>query len=459
MKAKKQGQRIFRSLATLVMILTVITTMTQTRAEAAEKKVPAQVVMTGVKAGVTSAGKNKVTISWKKAANATSYRLYYKKNGATKWTVLTTTKNTSYTQTDSKKAPLTDGNKYIYVVRGYNNQSKQWSKQTSKGKSVTMSVTPEIVTLKSIKATAANKVALTWNKAKNATSYKVFYKISGAKTWTGIATVRETSYTHTSSSKFPLEAGKKYVYSIRSYNSGSKRWSGYSKATAVTMPAAIPGIAKNIAASTTGNSITLTWDKVNGATDYYIYSKEPGNSYVKCGTAKTTRFTIKKIGNTPIRSGRSYYFSVRAYKSDSKRWGAYSQMVQANTKLVDPISLKLDKNSLKYAVSSNSDVSVINLIPTPAYASLENVTVESSDENVVIISDHTAEGNYYLTRTGTGIADVTFTLPNGKKVVCKVTVENPEVTTESETEMETEKQTASVPDPVLVPEANETMIL
>ena len=436
MKAKKQGQRIFRSLATLVMILTVITTMTQTRAEAAEKKVPAQVVMTGVKAGVTSAGKNKVTISWKKATNATSYRLYYKKSGAAKWTVLTTTKNTSYTQTDSRKAPLTDGNKYVYVVRAYNNQSKQWSKQASKGKLVTIPIVPEITILKSAKATASNKVQLTWNKAKNATSYRVFYKISGAKSWTGIVTVAGTSYTHMSSRKFPLTAGKKYVYAVRSYNNKCKRWSEYSKAAAVTMPLITPGIADHLVASTKADSITLTWNKASGATEYFIYAKDSSSQYVKCGTTKSTRFTVKKIGATPIRSGRSYYFSVRAYNVSSKKWGTYSQMVEADTKLVDPTSLKLDKTSIKYTVLGNSDVSIVNLIPTPSYASLENVTVKSSDENVVIISDHTAEGKYYLTRTGTGIADVTFTLPNGKKVVCKVTVENPEVTTESETEME-----------------------
>ena len=88
------------SLVFLVVLLTV--TMLPTTAFAASKKVPSKVSVTKVSASTSS-----VKVSWKKAKDATSYRIYYRPSTTRKWTSLTTvsSKNTSYTHKNSRKYP------------------------------------------------------------------------------------------------------------------------------------------------------------------------------------------------------------------------------------------------------------------------------------------------------------------------------------------------------------------
>jgi hypothetical protein len=84
-------------------------------------------------------------------------------------------------------------------------------------------------------------VTLTWKKAAGATSYLIYYKtVKGS--WTRIATVSgnsTTTYTHKSSSSFPLKAGTTYIYTVRAYNTSQKLAGSYdSKGLTVTIPTA-----------------------------------------------------------------------------------------------------------------------------------------------------------------------------------------------------------------------------
>ena len=57
----------------------------------------------------------KVTITWNKTSNATSYRVFYKKSGTKKWITVanvSASKN-SYTHSNNKKTPLVVGSKYV----------------------------------------------------------------------------------------------------------------------------------------------------------------------------------------------------------------------------------------------------------------------------------------------------------------------------------------------------------
>ena len=88
---------------------------------------------------------------------------------------------------------------------------------------------PGKVTLTSAKSTAYNKAVVYWKKASNATSYRVYYKQAGAKKWVKLKDVgaNVTRYTHTSSAKFPLKSGKKYYSTVRAYNKNGKVWGSY----------------------------------------------------------------------------------------------------------------------------------------------------------------------------------------------------------------------------------------
>lgn len=101
--------------------------------------------------------------------------------------------------------------------------------------------TPGRVNVTRVRLAGSSNVTVYWEKAKNATNYRIYYKQAGAKSWKGIATVGSgrTRYTHNADDKNPLISGKKYVYTVRAYNKASKKWGSYDKkGKTITIPAA-----------------------------------------------------------------------------------------------------------------------------------------------------------------------------------------------------------------------------
>ena len=104
--------------------------------------VPGKVKMTSVKADSAI----QVTLSWTKASNATFYRIYYKKDNATKWTKLTDRSGdqTSFVLYDDSTATgpffgtLEAEHSYTFTVRAYNRSSKKWGEYDTKGLTVTL---------------------------------------------------------------------------------------------------------------------------------------------------------------------------------------------------------------------------------------------------------------------------------------------------------------------------------
>ena len=232
---KRKG--IVAALVVVLAIMLIVPVMLQTPSEAASKKRPAKVTVTSVK----TSGTNKVVIKWRKAKYATNYRIYWKQAGTKKWRTLATVKSnrTSYTHKSNSKAKLIGGKKYVYTVRAYNRYGRKWGAYNSKGKTVTIPAVPGKVNITQTNATSNRKVTITWDKTSNATSYRVFYKKSGAKKWITVANVSasKNSYTHSNNKKTPLAAGSKYVYTVRAYNKTSRKWGAYNtNGVVVTVP-------------------------------------------------------------------------------------------------------------------------------------------------------------------------------------------------------------------------------
>ena len=228
--------RIRSFLAMLCCILVAfgsITVFDASRTDAASKKTPGTVSIKSLKASGTS----KVTVKWKKAKNATSYRIAYK-NGRN-WVTLAdvSSKKSKYTHVSSNAAPLIGGKKYTYRVQAYNSKSGKWGK--AKTKSITMPAVPTAVTLKNAKV-SKNKVTITWQKAKNATAYRVYYKKAGTSKWKQIATAsgKASKYVHKNSKKYPLKKGVSYTYMVRGYNKKSKQLGACDNIVQVTIGAA-----------------------------------------------------------------------------------------------------------------------------------------------------------------------------------------------------------------------------
>ena len=205
----KKTRKYLLCLLTLALMLF----LPATAAQAASGQQPGYV--SSITAKVS--GNNQVTVTWKKAKNATSYRVYYKQAGG-KWNTLANVNGTKYTHTSSKKYPLTAGKKYVYTVRAYNRYGRKWGSYDKKGKTVTIPAIPGKVNVTKVKANSYQEVQVNWSKAKNATSYHVYYKEASSRNWRKIDSVsgRYTSFKHRSSTDTEI-FDKKILFSWKFY--------------------------------------------------------------------------------------------------------------------------------------------------------------------------------------------------------------------------------------------------
>ena len=236
-----------------------------------------------------------VKISWNKVNKAEVYRVYYK--GSKGWTRLADTTSTSYT--DSKVA---SGKTYTYTVRCLNkSKNKFTSGYDSKGAKATFIAAPKISKTENVNG----GVKISWGKSNGAEKYRVYYK--GSKGWTRMVDTTSTSYIDKD-----VSSGKNYTYTVRCLNKSKNKFtSGYdSKGKSIKYVSA-PKISKTEA---TYNSVTLNWDKVNGAEKYRVYRRgEKGWSRLFDTTSTT--FT-----DTNLYADTEYTYTVRCINSSANKF-------------------------------------------------------------------------------------------------------------------------------------------
>ncbi len=182
--------------------------------------------------------------------------------------------------------------------------------------------------LKSVTATSYNKLKLTWKSVAGADSYLIYRSTSKDGTYKKLATVtgEKTSYTNSG-----LSCGKTYYYKIKAVGTGSKtKTSGYSNVVSGKPAPAKPSVT---VASSKSKQVKVSWKKISGASGYEVYySTKKNGSYKKAGTitkAKTVTYTQKKL-----KSGKTYYYKVRAYRTvnGKKVYGSYSTVKSVKVK-------------------------------------------------------------------------------------------------------------------------------
>lgn len=178
---------------------------------------------------------------------------------------------------------------------------------------------PGTVKLSSIKAVNYNKINIKWKKTSGTTNYIIYYKEAGSKKWIKIKTLDNTksSYTHTSSSKYPIVVGQKYTYTVKAYNKKTKKSGRYSKTglTTRTVPATVYGLGAGL---TGDNTVNVSWNPAGGTTHYVIYRKANDSVPSKIATisSKYTRYEDKN----PVEDVTNTYF-VFGYSSKFKVYG------------------------------------------------------------------------------------------------------------------------------------------
>ena len=236
-----------------------------------------------------------VKISWNKSNGAEKYRVYYK--GSKGWTRMVDTTSTSYIDKD-----VSSGKNYTYTVRCINSSATKFtSGYDSKGKSVKYISTPKITKAESVDG----GVKISWNKSNGAEKYRVYYK--GSKGWTRMVDTTSTSYIDKD-----VSSGKNYTYTVRCLNKSKNKFtSGYNSTGKSIKYVSAPKISKIEA---TYNSITLNWDKVNGAEKYRVYRRgEKGWSRLFDTTSTT--FT-----DTNLYADTEYTYTVRCINSSANKF-------------------------------------------------------------------------------------------------------------------------------------------
>ena len=180
---------------------------------------------------------------------------------------------------------------------------------------------PGTVKLSSIKATDYNKINIKWKKASGATNYIVYYKKAGSGKWVKVKTLDNTksSYTHTSSKKYPIVVGQKYTYTVKAYNKKTKKSGSYNKTGLTTRTVPQKATIYSSSYEEDLHGVELIWNKAKGADKYVIYCKDMlKSSWVKVDTVKGNYYLDK----TPKKRVSTTY-TVRSYNSSTKVYGKY----------------------------------------------------------------------------------------------------------------------------------------
>ncbi len=230
-----------------------------------------------------TAGDSQVTLTWNAVSGATKYYAYYYLNG--KYTSIGNTTGTSIVAKN-----LENGTRYGFLVRAYVNGSLTSFSTADLVYATPASSKPDV------RATAGDgQVTLTWNAVSGATKYYAYYYLNGKYTSIG-------NTTGNSIVAKDLENGTRYGFLVRASVNGSL--TSFSTADLVY---ATPASSKPDVRVTAGDGqVTLTWNAVPGAANYYAYSYLNG-SYSLIGTTSDTTIVA-----TDLENGTRYGFLVRA---------------------------------------------------------------------------------------------------------------------------------------------------
>ncbi|MDO4648613.1 MAG: leucine-rich repeat protein [Eubacteriales bacterium] len=163
-------------------------------------------------ASLTTTG---VKVTWNAVGGAEKYRIFYKLSDSSKWTTSGDTTANNYTVKG-----LTSGKRYVFVVRCVNAAGTAFtSAMDTTGKTLRFVKAPVI----SSAAAGSKSVTVKWGAVSGAQNYRVFYKLSGASSWTTAGDTTSTSYTVKK-----LTSGKTYVFTVRCLNkAGTSYTSAY----------------------------------------------------------------------------------------------------------------------------------------------------------------------------------------------------------------------------------------
>ena len=191
--------------------------------------------------------------------------------------------------------------------------------------------------LKATAESATGPVTLSWSEAADdVTGYRVYRYDEDQDKYVYLKSTTSRKYTDED-----VTSGKTYLYKVRCYWTigGTNYYGNYSSVISVTTPPAkVSGVSTAVRSST---YLTLSWDKVSGASGYRIYKYNTSSkSYEKVTTISKGSTVSYKI--TGLTVATEYQFKVRAYKKTDTGtlWGSSSSAYKDCTKPAQTKNLK-----------------------------------------------------------------------------------------------------------------------
>lgn len=342
------------------------------------------------------------TVSWKAAAGATGYQVYFYNADTNTHTYKGIVKTTSVTLTGLEPSLST----YVRVrpyrtINGANYVS-------------TLCAPVQLKTLPAGNATglkaakiADSYVTLSWDAVEGAELYRIYQLKSGK--WTAVALA--TANTRVMTSLTPCTD-----YSFRvvtCVKSGSKYFNGATTTTLnlTTVPQRVTGLK----AAVTNKSVALTWTAVNLRTGYEVYKLDTAaGEYVLVDTCSAAIYVISGLPELT-----SYSYKVRAYYKTSGGdvlYGDFSDVCAAKTddSEVDSIKVTCTASSIGTGSSVQCTATVV-----PSYADATAITWSSSD-----ISCATVSQTGLVTGKSIGSVTIYATDENGNRGYCTIKVED-----------------------------------
>ncbi|MDD6195021.1 MAG: fibronectin type III domain-containing protein [Lachnospiraceae bacterium] len=286
--------------------------------------VTAPIVPTGLSASTTS---NAVTVKWKQVAGASGYRVYYKTSSGAEWTSLAAISGGN--TVSYKHTGLSAGRTYYYMVRAYRKGAGCLAYGAGSSTLTTSTRPAQVVGLKQTKASTGS-ATIQWSKVSGATGYQIYRATSSKGTYSLLNTVTSGSTVSYTNSK--LSAGRTYYYKVRALRKvGSTNYMG--SFSAVANGATAPSAPTGLSASTTSNAVTVKWKQVAGAGGYRVYYKTSANG-AWTSLATVSGGSTVSYKHTGLKSGKTYYYMVRAYRKGTgyTAYGANSATIKAKTR-------------------------------------------------------------------------------------------------------------------------------
>ena len=254
------------------------------------------------------------TLTWKAVTGAAKYEVYRARSRSGEYIKYSTVTGTSYTNTSY----IEDGNTYYYKVRALKSDG------TAGAWSSIVSVTYRAASTGTLSAPAVTggndaqgRPTLTWKAVTGAAKYEVYRARSKDGDYIKYSTVTGTSYTNTSY----IENGNTYYYKVRALKSDGTA-GAWSSIVSVTYKQTLSAPAVTGGNDSQGRP-TLKWNAVTGAAKYEVYrARSKDGDYIKYSTVTGTSYT----NTSYIENGNTYYYKVRALKSDGTA-GAWSSIV------------------------------------------------------------------------------------------------------------------------------------